>query len=130
MNSPAERRTYEDYIYKEYFAPYFLSGVRKYIERGDTIIIEDLEIFVLNSFPDHGFIHKDTNVIFKFGLDKERCLEKIHNADNKYAISLLSLEDTMNNSIVRNDLISYNHMRSMDSYFGRIANRRLNCINR
>lgn len=126
FNSPAERRNYEDYIYKEYFSPYFLSGVKKYVERGDTFLIEDIEIFVLNSYPENGFIHQDTNVLFKFGLTKQRCLEKIHNADNKYAMNLLTLEDTINNTF-SHEIVSVNNI-GLETYFRRMPhNRRLNC---
>jgi hypothetical protein len=52
-------------------------------------------MFILNSYPDHGFISSDTNVLFKFGLNKEKCLEKINHADNEYAMSLLNLEERL-----------------------------------
>ena len=85
-------------------------------------------MFVLNSYPDNGFIHQDTNVLFKFGLNKQRCLEKIHNADNKYAINLLTLEDTINNNIFGQELLSFGNPRGLETYFRRIShNRRLNC---
>ncbi len=87
-------------------------------------------MFVLNSHPDNGFIHQDTNVSFKFGLNQQRCLEKIHNADNKYAINLLTLEDTISNNIFGQEIISFDNPRGLETYFRRIShNRRLNCIN-
>lgn len=78
---------------QEYFHPFFLSGAKKYIERGDVIKVEDVEFFVLNSFPDNGFISKDTIAVFKFGLNKEMCYEKLHAADNKYAANLQQNEE-------------------------------------
>jgi hypothetical protein len=124
FQTPVERRNYEDYIYKEYFSPYFLSGIKKYIERGDILNIEDLEIFILNSTPEQGFITQDTHVIFKFGLTRERCLEKINAADNKYAISLLALDETLQ---LGSDLFSDIGMNSRLSRF--MPRGRLNCIN-
>jgi hypothetical protein len=121
-----ERRNYEDYIYKEYFSPYFLSGVKKYIERGDVLNIEDLELFILNSTPDQGFITQDTNVLFKFGLTRERCLEKINSADNKYAISLLALEETLNSGSLISDGVFTDMGRGGFSRF--VPRGRLNCI--
>jgi len=50
-------------------------------------------MFVLNSCPDHGFISTETNVLFKFGLNKDRCLEKINRADNEYAMNLFNSEE-------------------------------------
>jgi len=72
--------------------------VRKYVERGDVFKVDDLEMFILNSYPDHGFISNDTHVLFKFGLNKEKCLEKINNADNEYAINIINFEERLQNS--------------------------------
>lgn len=66
--------------------------MKKYIERGDIFKVDDLEMFILNSSPEHGFISQDTNVMFKFGMNKEKCLEKIRRADNEYAMSLVNKE--------------------------------------
>jgi hypothetical protein len=99
-----ERRQFEDYIMKEYFIPYFLSGVKKYIEGGDIIPVEDLEFFILNLRPENGFITNDTNVIFKLGLSKERCLEKINNADNRLVMSLIDNEDISFSSDIPNGI--------------------------
>lgn len=91
---------------KQYFNPYFLSGVRKYVERGDVFKVDDLEMFVLNSYPDHGFISADSHVLFKFGLNKEKCLEKINHADNEYAMSIINLEERQfNNPLVSGEVI-------------------------
>ncbi len=83
---------------KEYFKPHFLSGVKKYIERGDTFPIENLEMFVLNCVPENGFVNNNTNVIFKFGLAKEECLQKILNDDNKFVQNLVQKEDEADNN--------------------------------
>ena len=90
-----DKRTYEEYILKAYFNPFFLSGIKKYIERGDTFQIENLEMFVLNSYPDHGYINSETIVSFTFGLNKEECLNKIKEADNQFAMNLIRLEDRL-----------------------------------
>lgn len=128
FQNPAERRIYEDYILQEYFKPYFLSGVKKYIERGDNLMIEDLEMFILNCYPDNGFISVDTNAMFKFGLNKEKCLEKIHNADNKYAFSLLSMEDRVNHSR-QTEIVTRTGLRNLDNILirGLLTANRLNC---
>jgi hypothetical protein len=110
FQTPIERRNYEDYIIKEYFKPYFLSGAKKYIERGDVFTIEDLELFVLNSYPENGFICSETSVMLKLGLNKEKCLEKINNADNKYAFSLLSSEEGFGANILNTELDNSNNL--------------------
>jgi hypothetical protein len=140
FQNPIERRNYEDYILKEYFRPYFLSGVKKYVERGDVFVIEDLEMFILNSYPENGFITGETGVMFKLGLNKEKCLEKINNADNKYASSLLNQEESNLESNLNTDNISssisddyermaQNRMRLIDEILmrGVFSSNRLNC---
>jgi len=63
-------------------------------------------MFILNSFPDHGFISHDTHVLFKFGLNKEKCLEKINIADNEYAMSILNFEERiMSNPYTSGEII-------------------------
>ena len=52
-------------------------------------------MFILNSQPDHGFVSQDTNITFKFGLDKEKCLEKINQADDEYVQSISNLEERL-----------------------------------
>ena len=55
-------------------------------------------MFVLNSYPENGFISQESHVMFKLGLNKEKCLEKIHNADNRFAFSLLNIEENLYNA--------------------------------
>lgn len=86
---------FHSYIQSQYINPYFLSGVKKYIERGDVINIENMEFFVLNCLPENGFVNNETIFQVKVGLTKERCLEKIRNADTRYAMSLLERENSM-----------------------------------
>lgn len=98
--------------------------------------IEDLEMFILNSYPENGFISQETNVLFKLGLNKEKCLEKIHNADNKFAMGLLNIEEGIRDST---DDFSVNYeggrnvsrIRSLDDIIlrGLINSNRLNCKN-
>lgn len=94
----ADKKIYEDYITQEYFKPFFLSGIRKYIELGDSIKIEDSEFFVLNSIPEHGYISIETIVRFKFGISKTKCLEKINKADNRLALNLMGYDINNNHN--------------------------------
>ena len=74
----------EEYVKKQYIHPYFFSGIKKYIERGDLFSIESLGFFVVNSCPDHGFITSNTVFSFKLGLTQEECLIQMENSDNLY----------------------------------------------
>ena len=90
FNNINDKKGYENYIIHEYFNPYFLSGNKKYIERGDNIQVEDLEFFILNCTPEYGYISHDTITSFKIGITKQRCLDKIKKSDNQLAMGLLS----------------------------------------
>lgn len=79
---------------QEYYRPYFLSGTKKYVERGDVFVVEDVEMFVLNSWPDNGFIGLQTNAHLKFGLSKQQCLNKIHSADDRFTTDLVNMEQS------------------------------------
>ncbi len=109
-----DQNEYKEYIIKEYFNPFFLSGNRKYIERGDQFFIENLELFVLNSYPEQGYINKESNVSFSFGLTKEECLDKIDLADSQFAISLSRLqgEEDINRNILQRLSLNYREMNS------------------
>jgi hypothetical protein len=97
-------------------------------------------MFVLNSYPENGFISSETNVMLKLGLNKEKCLEKINNADNRFAYSLLNGEENLNeldlnqhhspyltNSAERY-LESFNRIRTLDELLiSGIGMGRFNC---
>ena len=74
-----------EYIHKQIYKPYFLSGISRYIERGDHFKIDEFDFFVLNCNPIKGFVHKKTGTSLIFGLSLELCQKKIKNADQKYA---------------------------------------------
>ncbi len=114
-----DQNEYKDYIIKEYFNPFFLSGNRKYIERGDQFNIENLELFVLNSYPEQGYINKESHVTFSFGLTKEECLDKIVLADSQFAISLSRLqgEEDINKNILQRLSLNYREMNSTNPNF-------------
>ncbi len=61
-------------------------------------------MFVLNIIPEQGFVNGDTNVIFKFGMTKEECLDKILNDDSKFVQDLVQKEDEINTTNLINTL--------------------------
>jgi len=74
-------------------------------------------MFILNSYPENGFIISETNVMLKLGLNKEKCLEKINNADNRFAYSLLHGEDNLNELDLNQFHHNYNyHTNSAERY--------------
>ena len=52
---------------------------------------------MLNCEPDKGFVSNNTEIEYKYGLDKEKCLQEINKADDEYAQSILRIEGRLNN---------------------------------
>jgi hypothetical protein len=65
-------------ILERYYKPYFLSGMQKYIERGDIIKIGEIRFFVLKSNPENGFISSNSKILFKFGKTEEQLKDKLN----------------------------------------------------
>jgi hypothetical protein len=70
--------------------------MKKYIERGDYFKVDNLEMFVLNCDPDHGFITNYTKIKYIFGLNSEECLEKINKFDNEFAHYVSNFDNLLN----------------------------------
>lgn len=83
-----DEKNYQTFIHQQLFKPYFLSGLKRYVERGDILNVDGFEFCILQCQPDEGFITSDTQVYYKYNLSKEKCLEKIENSDMKYALQL------------------------------------------
>ena len=118
-NSFNEEKTFQEYVHNSIFKPYFLSGVSRYIERGESIKIDEFDLFVLNCSPENGFVTCETRVKLIFGLSYENCLEKIQEADIKYvtnlnSISSISSIDSNEHSIQGQNQI--NHIENLTSY--------------
>ena len=62
-------------IYNNFIHPYFHWGNKRYIERGDTIKIGKLEIFILKANPSTGFVTEDVtkiNIKYNYTLDQSQ----------------------------------------------------------
>ena len=79
QNNKIKDKKNSSFLIERYYKPYFLSGMHKYVERGDTITIGDLEIFVLKCSPKSGYVINSTKCILKYGKTKEQCIERINN---------------------------------------------------
>jgi hypothetical protein len=105
-----EDKNYQNYIHQQYFKPYFLSGVKRYIEKGDSIKIDNIEFFILNCYPDEGFVASETQLYYKYNMNKEKCMEKIEDSDMKLALQLARqfereslVDSTYNNTSLDNN---------------------------
>jgi hypothetical protein len=78
-NSFLNDKKNQNIILERYYKPYFLSGMQKYIERGDIISFGDIKFFVLKSHPENGFINSNTKTIFKYGKTEEQLINRLNN---------------------------------------------------
>ena len=78
-----------------YFRPYFLDGIERYIEKGDTFKIGHIDVFVLHCQPQSGFVGKSTLIRYKFGKTRNQCVAYIQREDNKIA-SEMNARNVMN----------------------------------
>jgi len=64
------KNDYKDYqklFIHGYFRPYFQSGIEKYVEEGDVIEIDHLNVLVVKTKPvEHGFVSSDTRLHFTY----------------------------------------------------------------
>ena len=72
-------RKNQNIIIERFYKPNFLSGMQKYIERGDIISFGDIKFFVLKSHPENGFINSNTKTIFKYGKTEEQLINRLNN---------------------------------------------------
>jgi ribosomal protein S27E len=77
-NSFLNDKKNQNIILERYYKPYFLSGMQKYIERGDIIKIGEIRFFVLKSNPENGFISSNSKILFKFGKTEEQLKDKLN----------------------------------------------------
>ena len=72
-------RKNQNIIIERFYKPNFLSGMNKYIERGDIISFGNIKFFVLKSHPENGFINKNTKTIFKYGKTEQQLINRLNN---------------------------------------------------
>ena len=53
-----------------YLHPYFFSGFMCYLERGDTLVIDNQEFFVNDCTPSCGIVDKETELEVEIGFSK------------------------------------------------------------
>ena len=101
------------------------------MERGDIFKVDNLEMFILNCNPEQGFISNETFIKYKFGLDREKCLEKIGKFDNEYAHFVSNFEDILNNYPVSENENNTSRLNNLDqprSHIEEIFERLNSCI--
>lgn len=107
QNNKIKDKKNSSFLIERYYKPYFLSGMHKYVERGDTITIGDLEIFVLKCSPKSGYVINSTKCILKYGKTKEQCIERINNE--------IERERERNNNVINNELSEINNTNTNNS---------------
>ena len=94
-------------IFNNFIRPYFYYGNKRYIERGDTIKIGRLNIFILNSTPHTGFVQEDmTKINIKYNYTLERSQDELNGEIER---------ESLENHEIRNDN-NHNHNGSNDLF--------------
>jgi hypothetical protein len=83
---------YESLIRGKYLDVYFHSGLSRFVEKGETIFIENLEFFVNDCRPKNGYVDDRTNVEIQTGFTQENFKRKQIQADKNFAKRLQSRE--------------------------------------
>lgn len=83
---------YEKYIRHQYLDIYFHSGLSRFVEKGETIFIENLEFFVNDCRPKNGYVDDRTHIEIQTGFTQENFKRKQIQADKNFARRLQSRE--------------------------------------
>lgn len=74
----------------EYLNPYFMSGIMCFVEKGETIMIDDQEFFVNDCKPKMGIVDKQTQIEIEVGFTQEMFKKKQVLADQRFAEKIQS----------------------------------------
>ena len=111
-------------ILNNFIYPYFHYGNKRYIERGDSIKIGKLDIFILNSSPHTGFVQEDkTKINLKYNYNLEQCQNELNEEIERE--SLENHEIRNNNNESNNEIfnITTAHRRNNMEIFNNFQNR-------
>lgn len=85
-------KEYENYMRLNYLNIYFHSGLLRFVEKGETILIENIEFFVNDCRPKNGYVDDKTHIEIQTGFTKENFKKKQIQADKNFARRLQSKE--------------------------------------
>lgn len=83
---------YENYMRQNYLSIYFNSGLLRFVEKGETILMENIEFFVNDCRPKNGYVDYNTSIEIQTGFTKENFKKKQIQADKNFARRLQSKE--------------------------------------
>ena len=106
-------------ILNNFIRPFFYYGNKRYIERGDTIKIGKLNIFILNSTPHTGFVQEDiTKIIIKYNYTLERSQDELNEEIERESLENHEIRNNNHNHNGSNDLfnVSSNNRSNMELF--------------
>ena len=83
---------YENLISQKYLDVYFHSGLSRFVEKGETIFIENIEFFVNDCRPKNGYVDDRTRIEIQTGFTQENFKRKQIQADKNFAKKLQNKE--------------------------------------
>ena len=103
-NSELDNKKNNKTIYNNFISPYFFNGNKKYIERGDTMKIGKLEIFILKAKPSTGFVVEgNTKITIKYNYNLEQCQIELNDQIEKESLRNRHYSNINNNANNTND---------------------------
>jgi hypothetical protein len=82
----------QEYIKSNYLIPYFFGGFMSFVEKGETIKIDNLEFFINDCRPKMGIVDMQTIVEVEMGFTRELFNKKQVLADKRIAERLQQRE--------------------------------------
>ena len=95
LNNEFNLRKNQKLIQDNFIEPYFYRGTRRFVQRGDVIKLNDVEIFILKAKPTRGFIAENkTKLKLRFNYTLNECHFELNN--------LLERENQRDNNNINN----------------------------
>ena len=97
-------------IFNNFIKPFFYYGNKRYIERGDTIKIGKLNIFILKANPTTGFVKEDiTKINIKYNYTLEQSQNELNDEIERESLEnreIRNINNSNNNNNNSNDIIN------------------------
>ena len=86
-------------IFSNFIRPYFYYGNKRYIERGDTIKIGKLNIFILKANPSTGIVQEDiTKINIKYNYTLEQSQNELNEEIERESLQNHEIRNNINNN--------------------------------
>ena len=106
-------------IFNNFIKPYFYYGNKRYIERGDSIKIGKIDIFILSARPHNGFVQEDTTKInIKYNYTLEQSQNELNDEIERESLEIHEIRNNNNSNNASSEMIniSSNNRNNMELF--------------